>query len=77
MFKIPQIFYWHVIVASPRLIEDIRKARDDELSLDEMTRQVVTFLIVEWLLCDIRPSRPSKQITQSGQKSSITHITSR
>ena len=38
MFKIPQIFSWNVVVTSPKLIEDIRKARDDELA-EELVKQ--------------------------------------
>ncbi|THH31099.1 hypothetical protein EUX98_g3096 [Antrodiella citrinella] len=34
-FKVPQLFRWEVIVTGPKLIEELRKAGDDELSFDE------------------------------------------
>ncbi|KAJ7776606.1 cytochrome P450, partial [Mycena maculata] len=41
-FKIAQINQWHVIVSGPKMIDDIRRARDDQLSLrfaaDEATQ---------------------------------------
>ncbi|KAJ3480751.1 hypothetical protein NLI96_g8124 [Meripilus lineatus] len=35
VFKIPLPFHWHVIVSGPKLIEELRKAEEDELSFGE------------------------------------------
>ncbi|TCD68632.1 hypothetical protein EIP91_010287 [Steccherinum ochraceum] len=34
-FKVPELFRWLVVVTGPQLIEELRKAGDDELSFDE------------------------------------------
>ncbi|KAJ3478574.1 hypothetical protein NLI96_g9659 [Meripilus lineatus] len=32
VFKLPQLFRWHVIVTAPKLVDEIRRAGDDELN---------------------------------------------
>ncbi|KAH8092525.1 cytochrome P450 [Cristinia sonorae] len=34
-FKVPELFRWMIIVTGPQLIEELRKAPDDQLSFDE------------------------------------------
>ena len=39
-FKVPELFRWTVIVSGPKMIEELRKAGDDELSFDEAVAEV-------------------------------------
>lgn len=36
MFKIPFLAYWAVVVCSPKVIDEIKNGKDDELSFHEV-----------------------------------------
>ena len=40
VFKVPEFFRWHVIVTGRALVEELRKANDDELNFDEGVKDV-------------------------------------
>ncbi|KAK7678985.1 hypothetical protein QCA50_017928 [Cerrena zonata] len=40
-FKVPELFYWHVVVTGPKLIDDLRKAGSDELSFNEAAAEML------------------------------------
>lgn len=40
MFKLPQLFRWHVIVTSPKFVDELRKAGDDELNFMDAANEV-------------------------------------
>lgn len=40
MFKVPELERWHVIVTSPKLVEEVRKAPEDVLSLSYFLDEV-------------------------------------
>ncbi|THH27901.1 hypothetical protein EUX98_g6286 [Antrodiella citrinella] len=39
-FKVPELFNWHVVVSGPKMIEELRKAGDDELNFDEASAEL-------------------------------------
>lgn len=46
VFKIPLPFHWHVIVSGPKLIEELRKAEEDELSFGEAVAAVSELITI-------------------------------
>lgn len=42
VFKISDGFNWHFIVTSPTLIDELRRAKEDELSIDAFLEEVST-----------------------------------
>ncbi|KAH8091762.1 cytochrome P450 [Cristinia sonorae] len=40
-FKVPELFSWHVIASGREMIEELRKAGDDELNFDEATAELL------------------------------------
>ena len=40
VFKVPELERWHVIVTSPKLVEEVRKAPEDVLSLSYFLDEV-------------------------------------
>ena len=41
IFKVPMMTQWMIVVASPQLIDDIRRASDDQLSLKDAIAEVI------------------------------------
>lgn len=40
IFKIPYLNSWHIVVSGPKLIDELRQAKDDELSFAEAVAEV-------------------------------------
>ena len=40
IFKIPYLNSWHVVVSGPKLIDELRQAKDHELSFQEAVAEV-------------------------------------